>query len=106
MYQSPTFETIAKWIGHASPTITSGVYGRLSQDDLNGLMRGVPFIDEGRQNNNKEQWVRIARFVTEPYVFDEEEMIGLSIGSRATTSTITKRQAMQYAAQEGITGGR
>ena len=33
-----SFENIAKWIGHSNPSTTSGVYGRLSQNDVHGLL--------------------------------------------------------------------
>jgi integrase len=73
------FDAIAKWIGHANPSITSGVYGRLSQRDLNGMMRGVLFTDDDNagEEDAKRAWVRLSRFIADPYVFDEDETAGL-----------------------------
>ena len=77
------FDAIAKWIGHASPAVTSGVYGRLTQDNLNGLLRGVPFVDEGGSGDARERWAAVARFVTRPYVFDDRETEGLAAAAVA-----------------------
>lgn len=68
-----TFENIAKWIGHAHPSVTSNVYGRLAQQDL--YMCGVPFAstDDGQA----DAWRQLARYVHAPFVFPEPEWEGL-----------------------------
>lgn len=63
--------------------MTSGVYGRLSQRDVNSLMTGVPFIDVGDGGGaTRDEWARVARFVHRPYVFDANEWIGLAGSER------------------------
>lgn len=86
-----SFEAIAKWIGHANPSVTSGVYGRLSQRDVHSLMTGVPFIDNNHQTSSdvKAEWTRLARLVHRPYVFDEVEWAGLPGASATATATTT-----------------
>lgn len=67
--------SIAKWIGHASPNVTAGVYGRLSLLDAEGSLVPVGFLADGRRESAsaKEQWESLARFLKEPYRFAEEE---------------------------------
>ena len=95
------FDAIAKWIGHASPAVTSGVYGRLSQTDVAGMLRGVPFVDEGERTDVRAQWTKIARFITQPYVFDDDEL-----PSRAQPGPgSSHKQAVSAAAERaGFTG--
>jgi len=100
-----SFDAIAKWIGHSNPSITSGIYGRLSHTDVNGMMKGVPFVDEGHDSDIKEQWARVARFVTRPYVFDDAETLGMQRPRPSEASSSSgKRRATELAASEGIHG--
>lgn len=71
----PGVPSIAKWIGHASPTVTAGVYGKLSLLDAEGSLVPVGFLSDGRRDSAaaKEQWESLARFLKEPYHFAEEE---------------------------------
>ena len=69
-----SFEAIAKWIGHASPATTSGVYGRLALGDAEaGLASTAPFLadDGGRGAAQRGEWESLARFLREPYHFTE-----------------------------------
>lgn len=65
-----SFETIAKWIGHRSSAVTSGVYGRLQQADLQTRLRGVPFLSEddgGRAAAAlRQRWHRVAEAIRNP----------------------------------------
>lgn len=90
------FESIAKWIGHANPTVTSTVYGRLSHVDVHNLMQGVPFIDGTTQQTDgtKGDWKSIASFVNRPYQFDASEWEGLNDVPPSVESR--KRQALNY----------
>lgn len=103
-----SFDAIAKWIGHSNPSVTSGIYGRLSQDNINGLMRGVPFVDEGSGADIKERWQELSEYIAHPYVFESHENIGLK--RRAFADGLQKedfvgRRAIQKAAREaGFTG--
>ena len=70
------FERIAKWIGHAHPSVTSNVYGRLSQLDVQ--LEGVPFAAGGTEGaESRAAWQRVARFVHAPFLFDDAEWEGL-----------------------------
>lgn len=71
-----SFEEIAKWVGHAHPSVTSGVYGRLSQENVNATLRGLPFADTGRDDVRKE-WSALATYLAAPYVFKDDEWAGL-----------------------------
>ena len=101
-----SFENIAKWIGHSNPSVTSGVYGKLSQRDVNGLITGVPFIDAEEDGRNaRAEWTRVARFVHRPYIFDSEEWTGLGTMGPEPDQAVPppcKRQALQYARSIGI----
>ena len=65
---APPPEAIAKWIGHASPAVTSSVYGRLSEREVEASLQGVPFLAEDRARVAGE-WRELARFLCAPYPF-------------------------------------
>ena len=73
-----SFETIAKWIGHANPSTTSGVYGRLAEHNIESMMVGVPFVSSGGSSDQKAEWQAVAEFLHEPFVFRNQEWQGLS----------------------------
>lgn len=101
------------WIGHAHPSVTSGVYGRLSQEDIHGLMGGAfPFSEEGSSGPSEDvraEWGRVARFINRPYVFDDAECIGLVPTSpppiQSTSLCATVRQVLREELQ-GVLQGR
>ena len=71
----PASEHIAKWIGHSSPDVTSNVYGRLSDHDVQSLLSGVPFLAGSPQRDaerRREEWHRLATFLNQPYVAYDE----------------------------------
>jgi integrase len=72
-----SFECIAKWIGHANPSITSGVYGRLKSDDVSSALQGVPFIPQVDRGSRKDAWLRVAKLINEPYTFPDAEWDGM-----------------------------
>ena len=83
--QGLSYETIAKWIGHASPQTTANAYGHLSQGDLTGLMQGVPFVDPNPPDaQSRTQWAAVAHLLTAPYRFDETEERELDPVARPT----------------------
>lgn len=54
MYMSgATFEQIAKFVGHRSPAVTSGVYGRLRLVDLESNMVGLPWLRDAETRNTR-----------------------------------------------------
>lgn len=76
-----SFDSIAKWIGHASSSVTSDTYGRLRQIDVQGSIRGVPFVDD--LASVRQKWQKAARLVNRPYEFQREEWEGLDDGGGA-----------------------
>ena len=75
-----SFEAIAKWIGHASPTVTSSVYGRLSLRDVENSLGAVPFLSDhlGATNDNENnEWHSLSRFLRSPYQFFEDRSVSL-----------------------------
>lgn len=87
-YTGASFEHIAKWIGHSTPQLTSAVYGRLSQREVEASLQGhVPFLqppthhgDSTQANNHDDTnvdedparaWAEVAVFLRAPYHFTE-----------------------------------
>ena len=68
-----SFEAIAKWIGHASPATTSGVYGRLALRDVEAGLAPVAFLAREGADDEAQAWHSLARFLEAPYHFVEEE---------------------------------
>ena len=56
-----SFETIAKWIGHSSPQVTSAIYGRLSHRDAEASLGNVPFLAP-RNPDVVSEWAGLAEF--------------------------------------------
>ena len=82
MYMSgSSFEEIAKFIGHANPNITSGVYGRLRQVDAESCASCLPWVGDDRQST-KDEWMAIGRLLCNPWSFSETELGG---GSNTTS---------------------
>ena len=82
----------------------AAVYGRLSQNDVNSLMSGVPFVDQTNQEETREQWRRLAVFVNRPYVFDDAELPTRKREAPPSEPPprLTRRQALEYAETGGI----
>lgn len=71
-----SFEAIAKWIGHSSPQLTSSVYGRLLQRDVEAQLGEVPFLGAGAPGAAADpaaEWQELSRFLRAPYHFTETE---------------------------------
>jgi hypothetical protein len=76
MYMSgSSFEEIAKFIGHANPNITSGVYGRLRQADAESCASCLPWVGEDGQST-KDEWMAIGRLLCNPWAFSDIELGG------------------------------
>ena len=90
-----TFEQIAKWIGHSSPTITSGVYGRLSFNETERIILG----DDADAAREREEWHRVYQACKLPtqYRFEEWELAGMmpTTGNNGRASS-SKRAALEY----------
>ena len=115
-----TFEEIAKWIGHAHPAVTSGVYGRLSQENLNASLRGMPFMDGAREAGEalRARWVSLANikvsfnqpegilvgFIARPYVFDSGDRPPLreeTVPPQTRSTSVSSRRRRRRPAAEG-----
>ena len=59
------FERIAKWIGHSNANITSNIYGRLKETELQQLVH-PPFADDAHKTIGDE-WKEVARLIRDPY---------------------------------------
>ena len=73
-----SFEAIAKWIGHASPAVTSSVYGRLSLRDVESSLGTVPFLSDhlaSNTENDNNEWHSLSRFLRSPYQFFEDRSV-------------------------------
>ena len=69
-----SFETIAKWIGHSHPNVTSGAYGRIAQADLEAqLGRHATFLQHQSRECKRSEWQTLAEFLKHPYHFTESE---------------------------------
>lgn len=75
-----TFEKIAKFLGHSSPNITSGVYGRLRNMDALAGVRGVPFLQDAGADTNTQEWRAIGQLLRDPWRASAVEYEGLPIG--------------------------
>lgn len=96
------FDAISKWIGHSHASITSNIYGKLSQRDIQ--LSGVPFAAENDGDNRKEEWRKVSKFVHCPFNFDDDEWIGLKRPKRdndvaCDTGRSKKRQALDHATE-------
>ena len=68
-YNGLSFDDISKWIGHSSVSITSGVYGRLRQEDVQSVIaEKVPIMAASGSNSAPHEWQRVARMLRNPYV--------------------------------------
>lgn len=71
------FEVIAKWIGHTSPSVTSGVYGRLRTHDIQALVhKATGFVPHPCSNgkDNEKEWNELAKFLVDPYAFTASQL--------------------------------
>ena len=59
-----TFDGISKWIGHANPAVTSGVYGRLQAEEVS---RMVVDDDEEGANVDRDRWRDVSRHLRDPW---------------------------------------
>lgn len=88
-----SFETISKWIGHRSVSVTSGVYGRLEHADLQARLQGVPFGAPG-EDTRRAAWRGLAeRIRTPPYEVSAAELEGLVSAVTTTTATTNDEDA-------------
>lgn len=71
-----SFDAISKWIGHSSPLITSNVYGRLAEQDVEAsLSATVPFLSYGGRVGADHhdrvgavsEWKELVAFLQRPY---------------------------------------
>lgn len=91
-----SFEQIAKWIGHSNPSITSGVYGRLSSNDTDRMI-----ADDGGGAQEKEEWQRVYNTCKLPvqYHFESWELRGVcpeAVTAQSISATSSKRAALAY----------
>ena len=92
MYMSgASFETIAKFIGHRTPAITSGVYGRLRQIDIESSTVGLPWLKDEGVTNTKEEWVSLGKLLLAPWTFSPDEWIGLRQATPAAANETRAR---------------
>lgn len=64
------FERIAKWIGHASATITSTTYHRLQEHELQQLVFHTHTKEQSNKNgqsNMQTEWQELSLFLDDPY---------------------------------------
>ena len=88
-----TFEEIAKIIGHSSSAITSGVYGRLKQADVQSGARKLPWAEETETDDKKEEWLSVCKYLRCPWTFANEEWTGLQQpGAQRTMGSAEKRK--------------
>ena len=75
-----TFEAIAKFIGHSSAAITSGVYGRLRQVDILESARDIPFLGDGGavRCTAEDDWRAVATLLRDPWGATADEWEGLA----------------------------
>ena len=73
-----SFEKIAKFLGHASPAVTSAVYGRLRHLDALSGVRGVPFLASDEARDNRDAWAEVGRLLRDPWRASAPEWEGLS----------------------------
>jgi hypothetical protein len=74
----PSFDSIAKFIGHSSPAVTSAVYGRLQHLDALCGVRGVPFLSEdGDKTARAAEWRAVGELLRDPWSASAEEWEGL-----------------------------
>ena len=97
------FDTIAKWIGHRSPSITSGIYGRLQHADLCCRLRGVPFLEdcEREAEGRREEWRAVAETIRRPPFYETEphEWEGLPVASCRSESRSSRRMRLMATSQ-------
>lgn len=62
-----TFDQIAKWIGHASSSITERVYGRLSTEEIDRMMDDDA---EEKRSLDRDRWMAVAKRIKNPYPWD------------------------------------
>lgn len=91
-----SFESIAKWIGHSTPQVTSSVYGRLSQQDAEASLENVPFLSSTGRNEVRKEWMELATFLKEPYHFSETEQ-----HDRTTTKPTTAMRCSSSLPMDG-----
>ena len=87
-----SFEAIAKFVGHRSPAITSGVYCRLRQADIESATVGLPWLrDEESRGDTRSEWVALGRHLRAPWTFGADEWEGLGAAVSETDDRETKR---------------
>ena len=73
-----SFDAIAKFIGHSSPTITAAVYGRLQHLDTLSGVKGVPFLsDDAEAQARATEWRAVGVLLRDPWSASREEWEGL-----------------------------
>ena len=68
-------EVITKWIGNASPDITSRVYGKLMAADVNNEVAVIMGFCDTSTETVKEKWKRVRARIIDPYEFYPMEKV-------------------------------
>lgn len=100
-----TFEQIAKWIGHGSPTVTSGVYGRLSFQETERMMMATG----GGDDDERRAWQRLYETCQLPaalYGFEDWELAPYrrTAAGPPPSRSDRKRAALAYRAPTPASG--
>ena len=69
-HSGTSWEVIAKFVGHSSPAITEGTYGRLRQQEILSDITGVNFLSEVSDNTSlRQEWRAVGAFLRDPWHF-------------------------------------
>ena len=94
-----TWEGISKFVGHATPAVTSHTYGRLRHDDIAGLISNVPFIPNTNRND-ASKWKKLASYLAAPFVFEVSDWDLLKRDASAMYTSHNEKSAFHAAMQD------
>ena len=66
-------ERVSKWVGHASPSITSAVYCKLTHTMLEERLAPPWLQGLNIKKTHRDNMLQIAQLIADPYVFSKEE---------------------------------
>lgn len=96
-----SWENIAKWLGHASPTITSTIYGQLTAIEIDSRIH-ADFIDNGTGvADAREEWRELAAFVAQPYTFEKAELPGSPRDKKKVPKHYEEARRLRRQVEEG-----